>query len=137
MKTTEVVHWYPGFGLGGLGGSGGYGGHKIGDGGIGGHGIGGQGGEADGGGKIEQSAFKGGKKNSDNHHFVQSHGKKGEELHHGNGGYSKGEVAEKNVKGDSAHFSDAHGGKALYHDGKDYHGGEHYSKAGNDFYPHC
>ncbi|KAJ8921429.1 hypothetical protein NQ315_003047 [Exocentrus adspersus] len=156
--NTLRGHWYPGLSLGGLEGGGlggaGFVGPKIGGPGIGGPGIGGAGyggagiggheygggigigigapgligGKAIGGEEVERSAFEEGKKNFNNQHFLKSHGQQGGQLHHDNGGFSKGQLAEKNVKSDSGYYSDVNGGKNLYHQGKDYHGGQQYHK---------
>ncbi|KAJ8939982.1 hypothetical protein NQ314_010921 [Rhamnusium bicolor] len=121
---------YTGGGYGGIGYGGGIG--HIGGGGFGG-GIGIGGHHGYGGEEIEKSEFSEGKKNLEDGHFEKNFGKKGEDFNHGEEGFSKGEVVAKDIKGDSGHYSNHEGGKKIFEDGKEYHGGQHFNKEGNFF----
>lgn len=126
-------HFPGGYG-GGFGGGVGYGGGigHIG-GGFGGSGAGFGGFGGFGGQAIDNAAFSGGKKNVEDGHFEKAFGKKGDEFNHGEGGFSKGEVAAKNVKGDAGYYNEQEGGKKLFEEGKEYHGAQHFDKEGKRF----
>lgn len=86
-----------------------------------------------GGSAVDQNSYSGGNKNIAGEHYVKSHGVNGEELNHGDAGYSRGNVAVKDIKGDSVHFVDSNGGKVAHHTGKEFLGGEHFDKEGKSF----
>lgn len=48
----------------------------------------------------------------------------------GQSGYAQGQLAAKDMKGDSGAYNGASGGKKIYEDGKAYHGGNHYNSQG-------
>ncbi|KAG5874891.1 hypothetical protein JTB14_024317 [Gonioctena quinquepunctata] len=108
----------------------GYGGQGFIGGGAGLVGLGGQhgyGGEAN-----EKQDFSEGQKNVNDERYEKNQGKKGEEVNYGDSGYSRGEVALKDVKGDSGYYSNVDGGKKIYEDGKEYNGGQHFNKEGKN-----
>lgn len=84
-----------------------------------------------GGEYIDKNIYSADKKNLNDEHFEKAGGKKEEIVDHGQQGYSKGQVAVKDEKGDSGYYSDEQGGKKVYEDGKKYHGGQHYDQEGN------
>ncbi|KAG5874889.1 hypothetical protein JTB14_024315 [Gonioctena quinquepunctata] len=83
-----------------------------------------------GGSEIDKNIYIGENKNIVGEHFVKSHGQNGQALNHGDVGYTSGQVALKDVKGESVHFSDADGVNNAHHAGKAYKGGEHFDKEG-------
>ncbi|XP_072384895.1 uncharacterized protein [Diabrotica undecimpunctata] len=83
-----------------------------------------------GGQHLAKEEFSGGKKSANDEKYEKSEGKQGEEANHGKSGYVKGEVAAKDVKGDSGFYTNVDGEKKVYEDGKEYQGGQHYNKEG-------
>lgn len=83
-----------------------------------------------GGEEIDKKIYSGEKKNVNDEVYEKESGKKGEEINHGKAGYSEGQVAIKEGKGDSGYYSDIEGGKKVIGDGKQYHGEQKFSQEG-------
>ncbi|KAJ8972709.1 hypothetical protein NQ317_014743 [Molorchus minor] len=99
--------------------------------GIGGGGIGFGGYENIGrlrGRRDEKEVFNGGNKNVEDDRYEKAYGQNGAEVNRGQEGFSKGQVAVKDVKGDAGYYNNEEGGKKIYHDGKQYEGGQHFDK---------
>ncbi|XP_023015915.2 uncharacterized protein [Leptinotarsa decemlineata] len=92
------------------------------------HGFGGA--ELHGGSEIGHNSFRGGSKALNGGNFHKLHGVSSGEVNHDDLGHFKGEGAFKDVKGESAHFYDADGGKNAHHDGKNYYEGKHFGNEG-------
>ncbi|CAH1155231.1 unnamed protein product [Phaedon cochleariae] len=90
-------------------------------------GLGGYGGES-----VEKSDFSESGKKSNDERYEKGQGKKGEEVNHGEEGFSEKEVALKDVKGDSGYYSNVDGEKKVYEDGKKYSGGHHFNNEGQN-----
>ncbi|CAG9772954.1 unnamed protein product [Ceutorhynchus assimilis] len=135
-----------GIGPGGFGGAGfgleqpiGYQPQFIGGGGIGAAGLGGYISPAVhhnhhgyGGEEVDKSEFNSGKKNVEDVKFEKAHGKKGEEVNHGQQGYSHGGQTVQDAKGENGYYSNAAGGKKIIEDGKQYNGGENFNQEGKN-----
>ncbi|XP_072384900.1 uncharacterized protein [Diabrotica undecimpunctata] len=80
--------------------------------------------------QVDKGIYSDGKQNVVGEHYNHLNGHNGESLNHGDAGYSAGEVALKDIKGDSAHFIDSDGLKTGHHEGKNFYGGEHFNTEG-------
>lgn len=80
--------------------------------------------------QIDKGIYSDGKQNVIGEQYNRVQGHNGESLNHGDVGFNKGEVAYKDIKGDSVHFVDADGINRGQHDGKSYSGGEHFNAEG-------
>lgn len=128
---------YSGGGIGGY--SGGYSGGGIGrySGGFGpGIGSGGIGGgyypHGHDGGYVDKKYYDNENKKVDGEKFEKAQGSKGESGQHGSEGFNQGQVAVKDVKGDSGYYKDEEGDKKVVSDGKSYQGGQHYNEQGTN-----
>nr|XP_023015930.1 fibroin heavy chain-like [Leptinotarsa decemlineata] len=93
-------------------------------------GLGVGGGNFIGGSQIDKNIYNAENRNVIGDHYSASHGKNGEVLNHGDAGFTTGQVALKDIKGETVHFSDTDGVNNAHHAGKAYHGGEHFDKGG-------
>ncbi|CAH1155232.1 unnamed protein product, partial [Phaedon cochleariae] len=83
-----------------------------------------------GGSEIDQSSYSGAKNSLAANQHSSIRGQKGATLDHGDAGFRSGQVAEKDVRGESVRFTDVDGVNNGRHEGKMYHGGEHFDKEG-------
>lgn len=86
------------------------------------------------GGYTDKKFYDSENKKAGGEGFHKSEGSKGESGQHGSEGFTEGQVAVKDVKGDSGYYKGEGGDKKVVSDGKTYNGGQHYNEEGKQIF---